>query len=124
MLQHVLQVDYDRDRFFGRFRIHVRGVSQLTPAQLKEYTPGQIYGFGFSPCAGPAEVEGLSWLNGPRMGVALISTDRRRLPEAGGWGLAVVGIRDRSAGWRCSPSLGERVATAECERHSGLMPTR
>ena len=46
MLQHVLQVDYDKDRFFGRFRIYVRGVSQLTPAQLKEYTPGQIYGFG------------------------------------------------------------------------------
>jgi hypothetical protein len=46
MLQHVLQVDYDKNRFFGRFRIYVRGVSQLTPAQLKEYTPPQIYGFG------------------------------------------------------------------------------
>jgi len=45
-LQHVLQVDYGKDRFFGRFRIYVRGVSQLTPAQLKEYTPEQIYGFG------------------------------------------------------------------------------
>jgi hypothetical protein len=45
-LQHVLQVDYDKGRFFGRLRIYVRGVSQLTPAQLKEYTPEQIYGFG------------------------------------------------------------------------------
>jgi hypothetical protein len=46
MLQHVLQVNYNKTRFFGRFRISVRGVSQLTPAQLKEYTPDQIYGFG------------------------------------------------------------------------------
>jgi len=46
MLQHVLQVDYDKSLFFGRFRIYVRGVSQLTPAQLKEYTPEQPYGFG------------------------------------------------------------------------------
>jgi hypothetical protein len=46
MLQHVLQVDYDNNRFYGRFRIYVRGVSQVTPAQLKEYTPQQISGFG------------------------------------------------------------------------------
>jgi hypothetical protein len=46
VLEHVLQVNYDKTRFFGRFRISVRGVSQLTPAQLKEYTPDQIYGFG------------------------------------------------------------------------------
>jgi hypothetical protein len=46
VFQRVLQVDYDKSRFFGRFRIYVRGVSQLTPGQLKEYTPEQIYGFG------------------------------------------------------------------------------
>lgn len=46
MLQHVLWVDYDKDRFFGRFWIYVRGVSQLTPGQQREYTPGEIYGFG------------------------------------------------------------------------------
>ncbi len=46
MLQHVLRIDYDKNRFFGRFRIYVRGVSQLTPGELKEYTPEQIYGFG------------------------------------------------------------------------------
>lgn len=45
-LRYVLQVNYDKSRFFGRFRISVRGVSQLTPEQLKEYTPEQIYGFG------------------------------------------------------------------------------
>jgi hypothetical protein len=44
--EHVLQVDYDKSRFFGRLRIYVRGVSQLTPDQLKAYTPEQIYGFG------------------------------------------------------------------------------
>jgi hypothetical protein len=43
---HILQVDYDKSRFFGRFRIYVRGVSQLSPDQLKAYTPEQIYGFG------------------------------------------------------------------------------
>ena len=46
MLQHVLQLDYDKSRFFGRFRVYVRGVSPLTQAQLKEYTLQQIYGFG------------------------------------------------------------------------------
>jgi hypothetical protein len=46
MLQHVLRVEYDKNRFFGRLRIYVRGVSQLTSGQTKEYTPDQIYGFG------------------------------------------------------------------------------
>jgi hypothetical protein len=46
MLQHVLLVNYDKSRFFGRLSIHVRGVSQLTPEQLKDYTPAQIYNFG------------------------------------------------------------------------------
>jgi len=46
VFEHVLQVDYDKSRFFGRLRIYVRGVSQLTADQLKAYTPGQIYGFG------------------------------------------------------------------------------
>lgn len=45
-LQHVLRVDYDNKRFFGRFRIYVRGVTKLTAGQLKEYTPDQLYGFG------------------------------------------------------------------------------
>jgi len=46
MLQHVLQVNYDKGRFYGRLTISVRGVSLLTPGQLTEYKPEQIYDFG------------------------------------------------------------------------------
>jgi len=45
-LQHVLRVEYDKSRFFGRLRIQVRSVSKLTPEQLKTYNPKQIYDFG------------------------------------------------------------------------------
>jgi hypothetical protein len=45
-LQLVPRVDYDKDRFSGRFRIYVRRVSQMTPEQLKAHTPEQAYGFG------------------------------------------------------------------------------
>lgn len=44
--QRVLMVDYDKSRFFGRFRIYVRSVAKLTPTQLQSYTPKQIYDFG------------------------------------------------------------------------------
>jgi hypothetical protein len=44
--QHVLRVEYSKDRAFGRLRIYVRVVAQLTPAQLKAYTTKQIYDFG------------------------------------------------------------------------------
>ncbi len=44
--QRVLRVDYDKSRFFGRFRIFVRSVAKLTPTQLQTYTPQQIYDFG------------------------------------------------------------------------------
>jgi len=47
-LQHVIRVDYDKNRFFGRFRIYVRSVGKLTPAQLKTYNVKQIYDFGES----------------------------------------------------------------------------
>jgi len=47
-LQHVIRVDYDKTRFFGRFRIYVRSVGKLTPAQLKTYNVKQIYNFGES----------------------------------------------------------------------------
>ncbi len=43
--QHVLDVEYSKDRAFGKLMIHVRTVAQLTPAQLKTYTPKQIYDF-------------------------------------------------------------------------------
>jgi hypothetical protein len=45
-LQHVLRVDYDKSRFFGRFQIFVRSVHKLTPDQLKTYSTEQIYDFG------------------------------------------------------------------------------
>lgn len=45
-VQHVLKVDYDRNRFFGRFRIYVRTVGKPDAVQLKAYTTKQIYDFG------------------------------------------------------------------------------
>lgn len=47
-LQRVLRVDYNKDQYFGRFRIYVRSVEKLTPAQLKTYSVKQIYHFGQS----------------------------------------------------------------------------
>jgi hypothetical protein len=47
-LRRVIRVDYDKSRFFGRFRIYVRVVGKMTPAQLKTYSPNQIYDFGES----------------------------------------------------------------------------
>ena len=44
--QHVLRVEYKKDRAFGKLRIYVRTVAQLTPVQLKTYSPKQIYDFG------------------------------------------------------------------------------
>ena len=45
-LQHILRAEYDKDRAFGRFRLYVRSVDKLTPGQLRDYTPKQIYEFG------------------------------------------------------------------------------
>jgi hypothetical protein len=50
-LQRVIRVDYDKKSFFGRFRIDVRDVGKLTPAQLKTYNVKQIYDFGVSDVA-------------------------------------------------------------------------
>lgn len=47
-LQRVLRVEYNKDQYFGRFRIYVRSVGKLTPAQLKTYSVEQIYHFGQS----------------------------------------------------------------------------
>jgi len=44
-LQHVFKVESDKTRAFGRLRIYVRDVDELTPGQLKDYTPKQIYEF-------------------------------------------------------------------------------
>ncbi|MHB8654399.1 MAG: hypothetical protein ACYDA9_11010 [Terriglobia bacterium] len=45
-LQHVLLVDYDKDRNFGKLNLHVRTLDKLDPEQLKTYTPKQVYDFG------------------------------------------------------------------------------
>jgi hypothetical protein len=45
-LQHVLFVDYDKNRNYGKLKLHVRCLSKLAPDQLKTYTPKQIYDFG------------------------------------------------------------------------------
>jgi hypothetical protein len=43
--QHVLRVEYDKNNAFGKLRIYVRAVDKLSPAQLKTYTPKEIYEF-------------------------------------------------------------------------------
>jgi hypothetical protein len=43
--QHVLRVEYNKERAFGKLRIYVRTVAQLSPDQLKSYGPKQIYDF-------------------------------------------------------------------------------
>ena len=49
--QHVLLVEYNKDRAFGKLNIHVRTVAQLSPEQLKTYNPKQIYEFAESDSA-------------------------------------------------------------------------
>jgi len=43
--RHVLRVEYDKKRLFGRFRIYVRSVGRMTPEQRETYTPAQVYEF-------------------------------------------------------------------------------
>jgi hypothetical protein len=43
--QHVLRVEYGKERAFGKLNIRVRTVAQLSPEQLKTYSPKQIYDF-------------------------------------------------------------------------------
>jgi hypothetical protein len=49
--QHVLRVQYSKDRSFGKLLIYVRTVGQLSPEQLKSYNPAQIYDFGETDAA-------------------------------------------------------------------------
>ncbi len=44
--QHVLRVDYDKNRAFGKLKLSVRGVAKLAPEQLQAYSSKQIYEFG------------------------------------------------------------------------------
>jgi hypothetical protein len=43
---HVLRVEYDKSRAFGKLRLYVRSVGQMTDEQLSAYSPKQIYDFG------------------------------------------------------------------------------
>jgi hypothetical protein len=45
-LRHVLRVEYDKSRAFGKLRLYVRSVGQMTDEQLSAYSPKQIYDFG------------------------------------------------------------------------------
>jgi hypothetical protein len=45
-LRHVLKVEYDKNRAFGKLRLSVRSVGQMTQEQLATYSPKQIYDFG------------------------------------------------------------------------------
>lgn len=44
--RHVLRVNYDKDRVFGKLTLYVRSVGKLDPQQLQAYTVKQIYEFG------------------------------------------------------------------------------
>jgi hypothetical protein len=43
--QHVLCIEYNKDKGFGKLTIHVRTVAKLTPEQLKAYSPKQTFDF-------------------------------------------------------------------------------
>jgi len=49
--EHILRVDYSKERAFGKLTIHVRTVAKLTPEQLKAYSPKQLYDFAESDSA-------------------------------------------------------------------------
>jgi hypothetical protein len=44
--QHILLLDYDKSKNFGRLNMHVRSVGKLDADQLKTYSLKQIYDFG------------------------------------------------------------------------------
>jgi hypothetical protein len=46
--QHVLRVEYNKDRGFGKLNIYVRSVGKIQPDQMKTYTAKEFYDFGLS----------------------------------------------------------------------------
>ena len=46
--QHVLKVDYDKAKVFGKLQIVVRSVGKIQPEQMKAYTAKEIFEFGLS----------------------------------------------------------------------------
>ncbi len=49
--QRIIRVEYNKDRGFGKLNLHVRTVAQLTPEQLKAYTPKQTFDFAETDAA-------------------------------------------------------------------------
>jgi hypothetical protein len=49
--QHILMIEYSKDRGFGKLNMHMRTVAQLSPEQMKTYSPKQIYDFAESDSA-------------------------------------------------------------------------
>jgi len=47
-LQHVLRIEYDKDRGFAKLNLYVRSVGKIGPEQMKMYTPKELYDFGIS----------------------------------------------------------------------------
>ena len=46
--QHILKVDYDKARAFGKFQIVVRSVGKIHSDQMKTYTPKEFFEFGLA----------------------------------------------------------------------------
>ena len=46
--QHVLKVEYDKARLFGKLQIVVRSVGKIHPDQMKAYTPKEFFEFGLA----------------------------------------------------------------------------
>jgi hypothetical protein len=44
--QHILRAEYNKNLFFGKFKIYVCSISKPTEDQLKTYTIKQMYDFG------------------------------------------------------------------------------
>jgi len=43
--RHILHIDYDKNRTFGRLNLYIRSVAKMTPEQLAIYTPKEIFDF-------------------------------------------------------------------------------
>lgn len=43
--RHIVHIDYDKNRTFGRLNLYIRGVAKMTPEQLAVYTPKEIFDF-------------------------------------------------------------------------------
>jgi hypothetical protein len=50
-LQRVIRIEYNKDKGFGKLSLHLRTVAQLTPEQLKAYSPKQTFDFAETDAA-------------------------------------------------------------------------